>query len=510
MRCSMAHSPVPASQEHPASRLPDTLLGAVETVGEDSRQDGIVLHRDPDPGSLGPVWGLWLAYAFFIVYATALPFDFTFNPDILALKKQWINWDPTYLKISGEATPIADVVSNILFFMPLGLLGVFLQRRRSRSRQVAVCTLTGFALSLSVETLQFFTPTRNPATSDLICNTLGSFSGALGAVVFAQWVQTRMQDRLSVWARREPRMLLLGGMLALEVLRAIIPLDVTIAVNLLKKSVRSSELGLDWQALSSWQMWAANLEIVLVNAVLGGLLFLVLANVQKRGHRVLQALLAMLLVALLAVTLELSQLFILSRVSSTLDALMATVGAVLGVCIAAILRVTKLSRHGWRLVLVAWCLMLAARALAPFHLKIDMQSLAAKFEHMQWLPYLSHYFKATLEAVHEFLEDLLLYLPLGFLFARFLAMQQYRRSSQLAMGAAVLCAGWALFLEASQLALPGRYVDVSDVVTAALAGVLGGFTWAWFAQLSNDALACHRTNIILMVSDPPSETRFTK
>ena len=94
--------------------------------------------------------------------------------------------------------------------------------------------------------------------------------------------------------------------------------------------------------------------------------------------------------------------------------------------------------------------------------------------------------------------------------ARFVALQRRRRSSHLALGAAVLCAGWALFLEGMQLALPGRYVDVSDVVTAALAGVLGGFTWAWFAQLSDDALACHRTNIILMVSDSPSELRFKK
>ena len=39
---------------------------------------------------------------------------------------------------------------------------------------------------------------------------------------------------------------------------------------------------------------------------------------------------------------------------------------------------------------------------------------------------------------------------------------------------------------------------------------LGGFTWAWFAQLSNDELANHRTNIILMLSDAPSETRLTR
>jgi VanZ family protein len=129
---------------------------------------------------------------------------------------------------------------------------------------------------------------------------------------------------------------------------------------------------------------------------------------------------------------------------------------------------------------------------------------------IQWLPYLSHYFKATLEAVHEFLEDLLLYLPLGFLLARVLAQRTVRRSSQLALAAALLCAAWALLLEGLQLGLPRRYVDISDVVTAALAGVLGGFAWAWFAQLAGDALAGHRTSIILMTSDSPSETRFKK
>jgi VanZ family protein len=319
-----------------------------------------------------------------------------------------------------------------------------------------------------------------------------------------------MQQRLSTWARREPRMLLLAGMVALETIRAIIPLNLTIAVNLLKKSVRSADLSVDMGALFSWQLWAANLEIVITNAVLGGLLFVVLANVQRRGHRLLQALLSMLAVAVLAVILELAQLFILSRISSTMDALMAIAGGIAGVGVAALLRGSRLAHHGWRVVLIAWCAALAARALAPFTFSIDMQSLAAKFEHMQWLPYLSHYFKATLEAVHEFLEDLLLYLPLGFLLARVLAQRTVRRSSQLALAAALLCAAWALLLEGLQLGLPRRYVDISDVVTAALAGVLGGFAWAWFAQLAGDALAGHRTSIILMTSDSPSETRFKK
>jgi VanZ family protein len=476
-----------------------------ESLPASGSGDPLVLYREPDPGSLGPVWGLWLAYVFFVVYATALPFDFSFDPDVLALKVNWINWDPTHLKITGEPTPISDLVANVLFFVPLGFLGVFLQRGRSGVRQVFVATLTGFVLSLGVETLQFFTPTRNPATSDLICNTAGALLGAWVAVFFAHHVRTQMQDRLSEWARREPRMLLLAGMVVLEILRAVIPLNVAIAVNLLKKSVRSSELAVDWASLASWQTWAQNLEIVLINAVLGGLLFLVLGNVQRRGNRVMQGMVAFVVVAMMAVALEIAQLFILSRVTSTTDALMGIVGGGIGIVVAACLRATRRARYGWRVVLVAWCLALAARSLAPFTFQLDAESLRAKFQHLEWLPYLSHYFKATLEAVHEFLEDLLLYLPLGFLFARFLAVQHVRRSTKLALGAALLCATWAIFLEGAQLGLPGRYVDISDVITAALAGVLGGFAWAWFAQLSNDELANHRTNIILMVSDSPSD-----
>jgi VanZ family protein len=465
--------------------------------------DTLFLRREPDPGSLGPVWGLWLAYVFFVVYATALPFDFMFDPEVLALKVDWINWDPLHLKITGEPTPIADVVSNILFFAPLGFLGVFLQRGRGRWRQVAVCTLAGFGLSLAVETLQFFTPTRNPATSDLICNTAGSFLGAQVAVFFSQHVRNRMHDRLGEWARCEPRMLLLAGMVVLEILRAIIPLDVAVAVNLLKKSVRSAQPGVDWQALASWKTWAVNLEIVLINAVLAGLLLLVLGNVQRRGNRIVHGILALLAVSMLALVLEMAQLFILSRVSSTTDVLMAVVGGGVGLLVAAWLRATRRARHGWRVVLVAWCLMLAARSLAPFDFRLDMESLGARFRHMEWLPYLSHYFKATLDAVHEFLEDLLLYMPLGFLCGRFLALQRPRRSTKLALGAALLCAAWALVLEVAQLGLPGRYVDVSDIMTAALAGVLGGFAWAWFAQLSNDELADHRTHIIVVDPEHP-------
>lgn len=69
-----------------------------------------------------------------------------------------------------------DVVLNVLLFIPLGF-GLRLAGLRT-GRAV----LAGFALSLTVETLQFAAiPGRDASLSDLLTNTLGTAVGALGA-----------------------------------------------------------------------------------------------------------------------------------------------------------------------------------------------------------------------------------------------------------------------------------------------------------------------------------------
>ena len=92
-----------------------------------------------------------------------------------------------------------DVVSNILLYAPLGF---FASRAiAGRSRSIAWATLSGFALSALLETVQQCADTRVPSLADIIANTIGALLGAVFALAWrpsytvllaACWIGSRM------------------------------------------------------------------------------------------------------------------------------------------------------------------------------------------------------------------------------------------------------------------------------------------------------------------------------
>ena len=80
-----------------------------------------------------------------------------------------------------------DAVVNIAGFVPFGLVTCLCLRfwtGWSISRCVAITILVGASVSLVIELLQVFLPTRDSSLADLVTNILGTALGAGAAVIF--------------------------------------------------------------------------------------------------------------------------------------------------------------------------------------------------------------------------------------------------------------------------------------------------------------------------------------
>jgi hypothetical protein len=109
-------------------------------------------------------------------------------------------WEPRDSKLGPSAWTIltsaywfrlglgfrADVLLNVLFYVPFGLFGVWsLSPQWPLWRRVLLATLCGGILSLGVEVAQFHVSSRVTSPADLLMNVIGTALGALvaGAIV---------------------------------------------------------------------------------------------------------------------------------------------------------------------------------------------------------------------------------------------------------------------------------------------------------------------------------------
>ena len=124
-------------------------------------------------------WPLSLAYIALVVYASLYPFGGWRDQGIAAWAFLWSPW-PKYWTAF-------DFAINVIGYMPLGfLLALSFLRRGNPGRApagnlacVAVATGSAALLSLCMESLQSYLPSRVPSNVDFALNAAGALTGAL-------------------------------------------------------------------------------------------------------------------------------------------------------------------------------------------------------------------------------------------------------------------------------------------------------------------------------------------
>lgn len=123
-------------------------------------------------------WPLALSYVGLILYASLYPFSDWRDQGIAPWEFLWAP-PPRYW--TGF-----DVASNVVGYVPAGFLLALAAWRTGRGRRAIVLALLACTgLSLTMETLQSYLPTRVPSNIDLLLNMLGGWVGA----VVASWLE---------------------------------------------------------------------------------------------------------------------------------------------------------------------------------------------------------------------------------------------------------------------------------------------------------------------------------
>jgi len=85
----------------------------------------------------------------------------------------------------------ADVVINVLSYLPFGIFVALLPRRATPGARTALAFACGLTLSFLMETLQMFLPPRDASLADLAANTFGALLGGVAGASLVRAERTR-------------------------------------------------------------------------------------------------------------------------------------------------------------------------------------------------------------------------------------------------------------------------------------------------------------------------------
>ncbi len=271
---------------------------------------------------------LLLLYIMFIIHGTSLPYDFTLEKEVV-----WNNLQRLLGVLHGApifpAHSDSDVIANILFFIPLGFLISLVYYKESEGGAFSFLIkagLSGFLLSLFVETVQIFTFVRNSSLSDLITNTSGSIIGAGAGLLFLRKGYHDRTVRLAQKLINDPALFLLISYMSVIILIGLLPYDFNISLYALSRKIRS---------LVHIEYHPIRRPVVLFNLIFlygsGGYIFARFTHIKLKSLSYNKAfILAIASGFLFCFGVEMMQLFVNSRHFSWMDVFVGWLGILYG------------------------------------------------------------------------------------------------------------------------------------------------------------------------------------
>jgi len=426
---------------------------------------------------------LTLGYSAFVIYGSLVPLKF--HPHPLSEAWEYFQRIP-YLELDIGSR--ADWVANILLFVPLAYLwhGVLWPNRG----RIAKALVSGFvlfscvALSVAIEFTQIFFPPRTVSVNDVIAESIGAVIGT----VLWWWTGERVMRWLAGWSEAHTPTgtaeRLLYVYLFLLFGYSVLPLDLTISVvEIYHKWHEGKVLLVPFSAVYATGAERAY-ALLADTAIWIPAAFLWKISSARPARKIVLYVLAC------ATIIEILQLFVYSRVTSTTDVLMAGCGGVIGVALARWLR-PGAGHQGspgradsgggyfallWILAVAVWAGVLMVVFWYPFDFSTEWGFVHGRLAALKRVPFEAYYFGTEFRAVTEVFHKMGFFFPLGALLAVGAAGIRRRFAVPnilLHAASALVIACAAAGIEIGQLFLPGKIADTTDWLLETFGGLLG-------------------------------------
>lgn len=410
--------------------------------------------RSTSPAGSRAFLVLAVASTLLILYGTAFPFDLRFGEG--ALQRGWEQAYPLPWQGQEDGRPsLADLVANVMLFLPWGMWVAADAARRGRALRptLLITGALGVALSIAVEFVQLFSPTRLPAGSDVVANGLGALLGAWAGWTLAGPVLERHARRWKEGGRRDPLGRGVWVMVALVLLAAVAPFQPVLKARHLAGALESVRLlplvDLLGGGASSVEGLHRLSEVLWWSLAAG-----VIATARRASGRPSVEVGTIAATVGLALGVESLQFLFVGPTSDATSVVMSFLGGLLAV---AVLRVGAVASARRRVIvaLVAWSSAIAVGQLADAPTAGGDGGLAGL------VPFWSVLREARVWALVEALSRALHFLPLGVgIFLLSPAMRPWQGATIAAVAVAAL--------EVLTSAMAGRGMDSTDAVLAAM------------------------------------------
>jgi len=424
-----------------------------------------------------------------LIYGSLLPFRFREQ----SLSDAWQFFQTLWTGEGEYIVSSQDMAINVLIAVPLAfaLIGTLLFRCRHPLAVVLAFVVTisaCIALSVFVEFAQLWLDSRVSSPLDVAAQ----LTGAVIGIVLWLLIGPELTDWLDDFIRsREPATrieYLLHAYVVGLMLWSLLPFDLTASLDQIFRKYESGHIEVipfTFPFESPFKFWYA----LIVHSLLFVPVGIWSATTWLRRSEKLRNVWAALAVCITAnLMLELSQLFIKSRYTSSTDVICATLGTALGIFGAHLWKrrlgdsktdtdhsVTGKSGF-WTVLSVAYSVVLLAVFWAPFELTRHEKVIREQAHRFVDIPFrILQSSGSDVGAMFQVLHNFGWFIPLGVLTA--LAIDRVASTTRvravLSVAAAVFIAMTALVIEVGQVLMPDKTADLTEVMIFWAGGLAG-------------------------------------